>query len=270
MDKERAMRSSIRLPTHEPPRSATGFTLVETLVAIGVIGILLGILLPALRGVRDSAREAVCLSNLRGLAQTFEVYTQVHKGAYPWTPMAPNIKLYMFRGVKNFVHGIQFDATSMVNQWPAVVQEVAPLAEHAASWVCPGSPRRKDGPWCRIPERDPEGLAVNPSSYFYSRAFVGDPRLWSADAPTTEAEQRALYRPVRVDEVVFPAAKTLLYDEERSHISPSRRTPAMLDATPMVFADGHAQTLRISRAAEPFYLGRRGQGMRLVDTPNGV
>lgn len=46
-------------------KSRTGLTLVETLVVIGIIGILLAILIPALQYVRESARRSSCQNNLR-------------------------------------------------------------------------------------------------------------------------------------------------------------------------------------------------------------
>ena len=52
----------------------TGFTLIELLVVIAIIALLLAILMPALRKARETAKEAICKSNLRNVGFAILMY----------------------------------------------------------------------------------------------------------------------------------------------------------------------------------------------------
>jgi prepilin-type N-terminal cleavage/methylation domain-containing protein/prepilin-type processing-associated H-X9-DG protein len=59
-----------------------GFTVLELLIVIGIIGVLLAILLPSLRGGLAQSRSFRCQMSLRGIAFDFSVFAdpQVHGG----------------------------------------------------------------------------------------------------------------------------------------------------------------------------------------------
>ncbi len=87
----RQYHSDTRPPFPEPaldriPPPRPGFTLVELLVVIAVIGLMIGLLLPALSGARRSGQLMVSLSNVRQITTAALAYTYDHDDQWAVIP----------------------------------------------------------------------------------------------------------------------------------------------------------------------------------------
>jgi len=67
-----------------------GFTLLELLIVITIIGILATILLPVLARAREQAKKIVCTNNLKQIGLAFLMYSHENNGLFP--PGHPNHK----------------------------------------------------------------------------------------------------------------------------------------------------------------------------------
>jgi prepilin-type N-terminal cleavage/methylation domain-containing protein len=67
-------------------RTHRGFTIVELLVVVAIVGLLVALLLPAIQAAREAARRAQCQNNLKQIALVVPLRAK---------PMAPAITLAM-------------------------------------------------------------------------------------------------------------------------------------------------------------------------------
>ena len=64
-------------------RRHKGFTLIELLVVIAIIGILAAMVFPVFARARESARKAVCLSNIKNIALAYQMYLADNNDTFP-------------------------------------------------------------------------------------------------------------------------------------------------------------------------------------------
>ncbi|MGA4579827.1 prepilin-type N-terminal cleavage/methylation domain-containing protein [Limisphaera sp. VF-2] len=150
-------------PQRPPPASA-GFSLVELLVVMVILGILAGILLPALARSRQLGKRTQCLSQLRQLAVAAQMYTDTYAGFFP--------PAYSYEVREGLPCAVAWDLTTVMSDPPRVVP--------GTLWDGQGNPQIQ-----QCPEyRGPANWAVDPyTGYNYNTSYLGHGQFESVPEP---------------------------------------------------------------------------------------
>lgn len=125
------------------PREWAGLTIVEMLVVVAILGVLLGLLLPAVQSARERSRRSQCSTNLRTLALAVRSYEARFRRFPPSHTVDPEplygLVPYVLDGLDqvSMRDAFQFDAS-----WNAPKNAEA-IKQDIPALVCPETPEAR-------------------------------------------------------------------------------------------------------------------------------
>jgi prepilin-type N-terminal cleavage/methylation domain-containing protein/prepilin-type processing-associated H-X9-DG protein len=97
-------------------RKNRGFTLIELLVVIAIIALLLSVLMPALKLVKEKAKNLSCRANIRSLSVGFRLYTEENGGkVFSYGSGGHNLWLMQIEDQLGDIDKVRFCSSTKIN-----------------------------------------------------------------------------------------------------------------------------------------------------------
>lgn len=218
-----------------------GLTLVETLVALGVVSILLAISLPVLSETRRSADSAVCLATLAGLGQGFEAASSGNGGYWPNAFHADEEVVTVHHSGSTTMIGLAY-----FDQWAwwtgGLIGASWEPGDGGRVFACPSALRATPESTEGAPHLD--GFF----SYRYSVSLFTSHLLWNPADPEARTHPEDFRLHVPTASVAYPSAKVVLSENEDRHDGRSPIPIAGATSANLLFADAHAARVGLAGA----------------------
>ena len=133
--------------TARPANAPRGFTLIEILVVLGIIGLLVALLLPAVMAAREAARRAQCGNNLKqmglGLLNYEATFATLPPGQQPWTLYSIHVSLLPY--CEQTVLYNSFNISAKSYQSPPL--NVTACSAKVTTYFCPSATNQSGFGW---------------------------------------------------------------------------------------------------------------------------
>ncbi|MCA9199054.1 MAG: DUF1559 domain-containing protein, partial [Planctomycetales bacterium] len=135
-------------------RTKLGFTIVELLVVVAIIGILVAIILPSLGAARESARRTQCFNNLRNLGgatlnyvaakQKYPPAATMRTGSVPGRTLDPTRHSFLTFLLPYFDQANLYQQIDLSQDWNSAKNEPLTKQNLGGVLLCPSAPSGRE------------------------------------------------------------------------------------------------------------------------------